>query len=362
MKIITRFCIWLTFIFLLVCGHANALDDRRLCWQTVCAGMTMKQVKSQLAVQGFTVHDSWINRWIQRTFLSKLGGSREYERYIESITADRGAVCDPIPMRRRLPCASLELLLVRFPSGRRRLISIQGAKSIPSGRLASSVIADLQKTLGPPDNAEWKEMPSGNSVYKKWTYWSGQWDGKHAGSWLQVKINLVKAENVKDGGLSPPTLEDTVHVGSIDYSLYARWVGRDAESAWHGEKAGWSKDPRTGCRLWNNYPKASDSVRWNGECVNGYASGKGEALWSSYGGEYESDKGEFRNGKLNGHAVITLKDGRRFDGEFRNNLPDGPGTLTMDGDTYSGSWQKGCFNNDGKRVAFFTDRDKCNNF
>jgi len=196
----------------------------------------------------------------------------------------------------------------------------------------------------------------------QWTFWDGQWEGKYPANWLTARINLLEEAAVKAGGLSPPDLEKSVHAQSIDVSFYARWVGREAERSWRGEQAGWIKDPRTGCRLWNSYPSRGDTVRWDGRCVNGYASGYGVARWSEFGREYEIVEGEFRGGKLNGHAEVAAGPAVRFEGEFRDNRPDGPGTLVEDGETYSGNWSKGCFAQDGKRAAFFTDRDHCNNF
>lgn len=356
-----RYCIWLAVVYLLACGHAEAIEERNLCWEGVCAGMTLPRVESRLEARGFNVHDSWLSRWIQRG-LPQITGAFEYERYIERVTANRGAKCDPVPIRQRHPCASMDLQFVRFPSGRRRLISLSGTESLPTKRLASSIIADLQKALGPPDKAEWKKWPDERLGQKQWTLWEGSWEGKHVGSWLLVKINLLEEANVKEGTLLPPNLGDAVHASSIHYAFHALWIGREAEVAWEGEKAGWIKDPRTGCRLWNNYPKETDSVTWNGRCINGYASGYGVARWSASGREYELDEGEFRNGKLNGHAVITVKGALIFDGAFRDNLPDGPGTLKRNGETYSGIWSKGCFNKGGRKTAFFTDRDKCDNF
>ena len=82
------------------------------------------------------------------------------------------------------------------------------------------------------------------------------------------------------------------------------------------------------------------------------------ALVSTGGGEYETDQGEYRGGKLNGHAVVTTR-GMRFEGEFRDNYPDGSGSLRVEGDTFAGIWSKGCFYEKGKRAEFFTHLDAC---
>jgi hypothetical protein len=130
------------------------------------------------------------------------------------------------------------------------------------------------------------------------------------------------------------------------------------------KEGGWIADSNNGCRIWNNFPQMNDNVSWEGLCKDGYADGYGIARWSIgvNGFAYEIDEGEFRKGKLNGHAVVTLGSMRRFEGEFRNNLPEGQGTLEYDGEIYSGFWSKGCFNQDGRRMAFFTKADKCDSF
>lgn len=352
---------WFALVILLACCRAEALGRRDICWDDVCAGMTLPQVEARLGKHGFKVHSGWLSRWIQR-WRPRIGGVREYEGYIETMSAIRGAKCNPIPIRRRIPCASLDLAFVRFPSGRRRLLSLNGAESVPKGHLASELITNWQAELGPPDRAEWDRRPNAADGKMQWTFWDGHWEGKYPANWLTVRLNLLEKAAVKAGTLSPPDLETSVHAQSVDASFYARWVGREAERSWRGEHAGWTKDPRTGCRLWNSYPRRGDTVRWDGRCVKGYASGYGVARWSEFGREYEIVEGEFRGGKLNGHAEVTAGTAVRFDGEFRDNRPDGPGTLVEDGETYSGDWSKGCFAHDGKRTAFFTDLDHCNNF
>ena len=123
--------------------------------------------------------------------------------------------------------------------------------------------------------------------------------------------------------------------------------------------ADWIADQRTGCRLWNNYPADGESIEWNGPCINGMGDGRGVLRWFSANGNFETAEGEFRDGKLNGHAVITDTSGR-FEGQFRNNKPNGYGTYrNTAGEVFSGDWTNGCFAQGNRRAYFFTTQQEC---
>jgi hypothetical protein len=123
--------------------------------------------------------------------------------------------------------------------------------------------------------------------------------------------------------------------------------------------AEWIADPRTGCKVWNNYPQDGDEISWDGPCVDGLAHGKGVLRWFADGENYETDEGEFRRGKMHGH-VIARDDTGTFEGEFRDNKPDGRGTLrTSDGDEFTGIWKKGCFQDGDRRALFYTTPEEC---
>lgn len=56
------------------------------------------------------------------------------------------------------------------------------------------------------------------------------------------------------------------------------------------------------------------------------------------------------NNKMHGTGVFTWQDGRRYEGEYRNDLKDGFGIYTdSDGKVYEGGWEAG--KQDG--VGFF---------
>ncbi len=351
----------LTLCTILVSGRVEAIEERELCWQGVCAGMTMPEVKSRLKTLGYDVESRWLSRLIER-LMPQFGGVSRYEGYTEWISASRGIKCPQDPTARK-SCSSIELGFVRFPSNRLRLYSFRGTETISPVRYASEVISGLKMQFGPPNQAEWKNWPQGRSSNYRWTLWTGHWDTKHTAEWLLVNVIINDVLTVEDGALLPLELVKSIVVGSIDHSFHSRPIGFEAESAWNAEEADWIKDPQTGCRVWNAFPSETDTISWNGKCVNGYASGYGMVRWSDNGMEYEIDEGLFRHGKLNGHAVIIAKSsGIRFEGEFRKHLPHGQGTLEEDGEVYSGNWSNGCFDQDGKRTVFFTHRDQCENF
>lgn len=115
----------------------------------------------------------------------------------------------------------------------------------------------------------------------------------------------------------------------------------------------WITDPKSGCRAWNAAPRAGESVTWEGPCVDGTAEGKGVLRWFLNGEMTEIDAGDFKKGKLDGHAEITNPPNFSFEGEFRDHLPNGPGTMhDADGQVYSGQWVNGCFNEGGRRRSF----------
>ena len=136
-------------------------------------------------------------------------------------------------------------------------------------------------------------------------------------------------------------------------------VGVNAAAWAQQPQGGWIADPKTGCRVWNNYPRPDDRITYEGHCVGGFADGQGVTNWFSKGKNYEKDIGEFKKGKMDGHIKMTDESGT-FDGQFRDQKPNGFGTFKAnDGEVFSGQWIEGCFN-DGKRRAQYNALDGCN--
>jgi hypothetical protein len=147
-----------------------------------------------------------------------------------------------------------------------------------------------------------------------------------------------------------------------------------------GADAGaWSIDAAQGCKLWNPNPQPGETVRWSGACANGFAQGRGAAQWFHGNLPFESDEGEWREGRQagfgsqvwptgrydgqivdgmpNGHGTLIFQ-GVRYEGEVRDGKPDGIGTLTNAGGTVRGFWKNGCLQ-DKQKAAFGVPLSAC---
>jgi len=91
-----------------------------------------------------------------------------------------------------------------------------------------------------------------------------------------------------------------------------------------------------------------------------FAHGRGTLRWYSAGKLLETDQGEFKDGRLKGFAVLTFTSGRKFEGNFVDQKPQGQGTLSeANGEVYSGQWSQGCFNDRGRQATFNTSKQAC---
>jgi hypothetical protein len=128
-----------------------------------------------------------------------------------------------------------------------------------------------------------------------------------------------------------------------------------AEPAWLGE---------ADCRIAPLRPAPPAGVRWKGDCVDGYASGKGVLAWSGERGSYSIEATLLR-GEVSGSAVMktpgytytgTLKAGVPhgqgffaylppigwYEGEVADGRPHGKGEkLDTNRSQYAGEWAKG---------------------
>ena len=125
----------------------------------------------------------------------------------------------------------------------------------------------------------------------------------------------------------------------------------------------WVADVKSGCEVWNPNPQLEETVKWSGSCANGRAEGPGTVQWSKGDVAYETDEGEWHdgrqvntgkqswgtgsyagelvNGEPNGRGVLTLQK-LRYEGEFHNGKPNGFGTLTAGNESVRGTWKDGC--------------------
>jgi hypothetical protein len=85
-----------------------------------------------------------------------------------------------------------------------------------------------------------------------------------------------------------------------------------------GKPPAWIADSKTGCKVWNPAPQARETIRWSGSCNSGYAQGKGTLQWYENGKPGDRYEGEYQGGKRNGHGVVTMSNGTRIEGDWRN--------------------------------------------
>jgi hypothetical protein len=85
-----------------------------------------------------------------------------------------------------------------------------------------------------------------------------------------------------------------------------------------GKPPEWIADAKTGCKVWNPAPQARETIRWSGGCEGGYAQGKGVLQWYENGRPGDRYDGEYQAGKRNGHGTVTMSNGKRIEGDWRN--------------------------------------------
>lgn len=85
-----------------------------------------------------------------------------------------------------------------------------------------------------------------------------------------------------------------------------------------GKPAEWIADAKTGCKVWNPAPQAHETISWSGGCEGGYAQGKGTLQWYENGRPGDRYVGDYQAGKRNGHGVVTMRNGKRIEGDWSN--------------------------------------------
>lgn len=113
----------------------------------------------------------------------------------------------------------------------------------------------------------------------------------------------------------------------------------------------WVLDPRAGCRLWDWRPEPEDIATWFGVCRSGRMDGRGVAQWYEHGRPIDRFEGAFRRGKREGFGRYDWPAGQRYQGTYAAGLPDGEGSVTIDGVSFTGTWHRGCLKDGDKRIA-----------
>jgi hypothetical protein len=112
--------------------------------------------------------------------------------------------------------------------------------------------------------------------------------------------------------------------------------------------------------MWDWHPAPEDKVVWKGACKGALPDGPGEAQWTEHGRPIDRFIGTYRNGKREGEGHYVWNDTVRFDGRYAGGVPQGPGVLKIDGESFAGDWQAGCLASaDGRVVAIGVPRSSC---
>jgi hypothetical protein len=104
-----------------------------------------------------------------------------------------------------------------------------------------------------------------------------------------------------------------------------------------------------GCKVGNPSPKPNESVHWTGECVDGYADGKGLLQWYVDGAKSTRYEGSLHHGLLSGEGKLVMPNGASYEGQWLAGKQEGRGVQTMpDGSRYEGQWKNGVPNGHGR--------------
>lgn len=132
--------------------------------------------------------------------------------------------------------------------------------------------------------------------------------------------------------------------------------------SWTGpcENGNWLLDTETGCRMWDWHPDRNDKAVWSGTCPAGKKQGPGVAQWFEHGQRIDRFEGTYRDDRREGHGRYDWNETDNYQGEYVNDLPQGPGTAHIAGEVFSGEWRQGCLSHDGRTVAIGVPRSSCN--
>jgi|GEM_PF-229809 len=106
------------------------------------------------------------------------------------------------------------------------------------------------------------------------------------------------------------------------------------------------KEHKANCKVWLDEATPADSLIWNGNCKNDFASGKGFLQWFRENKLAATFEGEMKQGKFAGKGKFEIIGYARFEGTFIN------GALNGKGAAY--------FSNGGKTIGNFVNGDFLN--
>jgi hypothetical protein len=121
----------------------------------------------------------------------------------------------------------------------------------------------------------------------------------------------------------------------------------------------WLLDTEVGCRMADWHPDPRDRAIWSGACPGGSKEGRGVAQWYEHGQAIDRFEGTFHNGRREGFGSYVWAPGVSYVGLYANDVPDGAGTATVLGESFSGTWKNGCLTKKGRVLAIGVERNSC---
>lgn len=92
--------------------------------------------------------------------------------------------------------------------------------------------------------------------------------------------------------------------------------------------AEWMIATNNQCKIDNPYPQPNETATWSGDCVDGYAHGKGKIIWYENGKKSGDYTGDMVQGKAHGTGVATFFNGEKYEGDWKNSQMTGKGIYT----------------------------------
>jgi hypothetical protein len=125
------------------------------------------------------------------------------------------------------------------------------------------------------------------------------------------------------------------------------------------EEGEWVLDTEVGCRIGDWHPDTKDRAVWSGACPGGSKQGQGIVQWYEHGQAIDRFEGTFRNGNREGFGRYAWTPAVSYEGQYANDVPHGAGTVTVLGESLSGTWKNGCLAAKGRVVAIGVARSSC---
>jgi hypothetical protein len=96
------------------------------------------------------------------------------------------------------------------------------------------------------------------------------------------------------------------------------------------------------CKVHNQFPVSGETIEYEGECKEGFASGIGKVKWYANGKLHQISGGNYIKGKLEGECNIQVVNSKHsFTGACKDDAPSN-GTYTYeDGSVYVGEFEYG---------------------